>query len=298
MKIAYVTCLKTDSDIELGLEAKINHKLMDKKGKLVVLDDCLFHFLYSDGHVRIFYKGQPFEPNTFDILFLGDTLSFDLNREFVRQKISVVNPPDAYFICEDKIKFMALMQEAGIRTPVSVAVKSVEQLRATLESIDPPYVIKHPQREGGVGVFRADSVDSLMSMMSFLWSNWPGQRFLVQEFIETSNSTMVSRDYRCTVIGDRLIPIMRSSREGFRANWSQGSECRLTELTIEEQEIMRRIARLSGLDVMGIDFLKDRDGKMYFTELNQAPGLLWGDEQIDDLHINSLLSFLAGKINR
>lgn len=296
MNIAYVTDCATDSDLDLGLPPMMNDILASRGGAFVVLDDQDFHFVYGAAAGKIFYQGQPFDPLAFDLLFLGDCLSPDLNREFLQRHLPVVNSPAAYYFQEDKIKFTALMQELGLPTPLSVAVRTIDQVRAAAATLPPPYVVKSSQGEGGTGVFRVESAASLLSVMECLWHQSPGQRFLIQEFIPTAAGDFISQDYRCTIIGDDLIPIVRQSKHDFRANWSRGGVGQVTALTATEIAMMHRIAQASGLAIMGIDFLKDQHGQIYFTELNQAPGLIWEDEQIDTLHLEALVRLFEREI--
>lgn len=290
MKIAYSTITATDSDIELGLPERMNEKLSKISGKFVVLEDTLFQFEFSNQGTQIFYDGQLFHPKEYDLLFLGDTLSLYLNREFVRQGIPVVNPPDAYFFQEDKIKFLALMQQHGLPIPKSTTVATLSQVRLAIDLISPPYIVKYPRGEGGQGVCLAESGRSLLSVMESLWFNHPGQRFLIQEFVATGEPGEQSRDYRCTVIGDRIIPITRFSTKDFRANWSKGGRCAPATLTPEEEKLVRKCAEVSGLEIMGVDFLRGKDGNLYLTELNQAPGMIWEQEDIDAQHVDALIT--------
>ncbi|MGG6297962.1 ATP-grasp domain-containing protein [Leptolyngbya sp. AN02str] len=296
MRIAYATDIDTDSDIALGLSQQMNAALHADGSEFVVLHDADFQFEYTQEKTQIYYKGNPFHPQGFDALFLGDTLSADLTREFVRAQIPVVNPPDAYFLQEDKIKFMALMQHHGLPIPHSTTVRTMEQVRLATSLIPAPYVIKHPKQEGGTGVFVAESARSLLSIMEYLWTQSPDQRYLIQAFIPTGEHDETSRDYRCTVIGDRIISIVRSSTTDFRTNWSRGGRFQLTTISFEEEAMVRTVAQLSGLEVMGVDFLRGQDGQRYFTELNQAPGLIWEDEAIDQLHIQALIALLKLKV--
>ena len=91
------------------------------------------------------------------------------------------------------------------------------------------------------------------------------EKLLIQQFIDGG-----SKDIRCIVINGKVVVAMeRTAKKGeLRANISQGGSGRKVELSKEDQEIAIKGARSCGLEVAGVDLMKDPDGNTYVIESN------------------------------
>jgi len=93
---------------------------------------------------------------------------------------------------------------------------------------------------------------------------------LVQEYIKEAGGA----DIRCFVMGDKVVASMkRQAKPGeFRSNLHRGGTASLTRITPEERSIAVRAARITGLNVAGVDLLRSNHGSVVM-EVNSSPGL-------------------------
>jgi gamma-F420-2:alpha-L-glutamate ligase len=91
---------------------------------------------------------------------------------------------------------------------------------------------------------------------------------IFQEFIENSKG----RDLRIIVIGGKVSGgMMRIAKNGFKSNFHQGGFVKKIKISGELEELALEIAKVTGLDITGIDILIDKD---YYKicEVNSSPG--------------------------
>ncbi|MHA1356977.1 MAG: ATP-grasp domain-containing protein [Candidatus Helarchaeota archaeon] len=59
---------------------------------------------------------------------------------------------------------------------------------------------------------------------------------------------------------------------------------KIMDFAVKSQEISRKIGKIAGLDIFGVDTLPSKDGKIYLIEWNSIPGFR-GAEEIKNLNI-------------
>lgn len=125
-----------------------------------------------------------------------------------------------------------------------------------------PIVIKDSSGSHGVGVMKADSFDSLVSIVDFLVSK--KFSFVLQQFIHVKSSA------RLIILGDRIVDsIEYHAPEGdFRSNVGEKPNVIPKKFSQDVEGIAVRAAQIAHLEFGGIDILIDSDGAPYITELN------------------------------
>ena len=92
-----------------------------------------------------------------------------------------------------------------------------------------------------------------------------------QEFIPAGN-----KDYRILVLGEKTICIQRQGKEGdWRSNVSTGGSAKVVEVPESVNQMAKTIARLLGLDICSVDFIKNGE-KFILIEVNYSPGVMAG----------------------
>ena len=121
-----------------------------------------------------------------------------------------------------------------------------------------------------------------------------GRLDLAVEFVDTADAEGIYRKWRSYVIGDRVIPRLLSLSRGWLVNFGHLIE---DERAREEDrafvqggepnpDLLRQAARLTGADVVALDYARRRDGSYVFWEANRH-FLMLGDkgyEQPDRMH--------------
>ncbi len=93
--------------------------------------------------------------------------------------------------------------------------------------------------------------------------------FIIQQYIESRG-----KDIRAVVMGDKVVmAYQRTARRGnFRSNLSQGGTGELIRLSMDDQITCVRASKAIGLEVSGIDLIKDTKGTTYLNEINSNFG--------------------------
>lgn len=169
----------------------------------------------------------------------------------------------------DKLLASQLLAGGGLDLPVTVFAHSTRNIDSMLESVGgPPVVIKLTQGTQGTGIILAETRDAAESVISAF--RMLDAQMLIQAYVKEANGA----DIRAFVVGDQVVAaMMRRARPGeFRANLHRGAIAKAVELTSRETEVAIKAARIMGLNVAGVDFLRGERGPL-LLEVNSSPGL-------------------------
>ena len=159
------------------------------------------------------------------------------------------------------------VSKAGLRNPVTVFAKNPTNIPFLIRSVGGlPCVVKSVRGSQGTGVVKMENEQQTKATLELLHGK--GIDTLLQKYIEGGG-----KDYRVIVVGDKVICTMeRSSKDGFKANLSQGGQGRSVELIQEHKDFAVRASKAIGLDFSGVDIMVDKRGKAYLIEINSNPG--------------------------
>jgi hypothetical protein len=168
-----------------------------------------------------------------------------------------------YFAC---ISPELAFRGAGLTVPRSAALRSTDrrQVEAVVAALGGfPVVVKCSGGEGGVGVFRADDLRTLLPLLDFL----------VRGRGETPRLLAYVGDaihQRVIVVGDRAVASyinptapndFRSEPSGDRADYTDRPEPRLADAAVRAANALR-------VAFAGVDLLVHRSGRIYVLEAN------------------------------
>ena len=176
---------------------------------------------------------------------------------------------DALLQARDKLRCMQRLSSYGIDTPRTVYVGEGQNLDELVDSIGGfPVVIKMLESTHGVGVLLAENMLQTSSILEAFQKL--GERVILQEFIAEAEGS----DIRAVVINGEVVAAMRRQAKAgeFRSNLHRGASAIPVALTWEEEEVSKKVARIMGLEVAGIDILRSRRGPL-IMEVNASPGL-------------------------
>jgi len=220
----------------------------------------------------IHYKGE--ELSGFDAVIprIGASVTFygtAVLRQFEMMGVYPLNESVAITRSRDKLRSLQLLARKGIGLPVTGFAHSPDDIQDMMKMVGgAPSVIKLLEGTQGIGVVLAETkkaAESVIEAFMGLKTN-----ILIQEFIKESGGT----DIRCFVIGGRVVAAMkRQGAEGeFRSNIHRGGSATLVRLTPEERSTAVRAAKITGLNVCGVDILRSNHGPLVM-EVNSSPGL-------------------------
>jgi ribosomal protein S6--L-glutamate ligase len=196
-------------------------------------------------------------------------LGFTLVHQFEAAGTHTLNSALGIALSGHKFRTLQHLALAGLPTPNTALPTPTDDVARMVERLGgPPIILKLERGTQGVGVIKAESVESAQSTLQALWSL--GEEPLLQEWIGESAGT----DERCFVVGDRVVGAMkRVAQPGdFRSNLHRGGEPIPIDLDDDARELALRAARQFDLAVAGVDLLTSERGHLVI-EVNASPGL-------------------------
>lgn len=209
--------------------------------------------------------------------------------------VFVLNSGNSMRTASNKIETQIVLNDAGIKTPKSALFVNEDQLDKAVKAIGGkfPVIVKTIFGTHGVGVMRADSSASLISICQQLIKS--NVEFILQEYIEHEESA------RILILDNQpLASVMRSIPDGdFRSNAHQGAKLRKYEPEQDEIDICVKAANLIGAKFSAVDYIvSDKDGKkeIYLLEINGSPGFEAMQEVIDFNIADKVIDFVISNI--
>ena len=190
-----------------------------------------------------------------------------------------VNGRAAVLRSRNKAETLARLERAGVPTPESVYVSNPaadSELRAAFERLEAPVVVKPNSTTRGVGIARADDLDSFFGICEYLslvhdYRAVDDRSFLVQEFLPDA------RDVRVMVVGgeyagavERRLPAAERAAGRWKHNVHRGAVAEGVDLAPERRELAETAADVLGIEWLGVDLLV-ADGRTVVNETNARP---------------------------
>lgn len=170
---------------------------------------------------------------------------------------TVVNGSEVIRICNDK---SVTYEEVG--------KLGVEYLPYTFPNTPPlppgpPWVVKSCIGHGGKDVACAFNRNDITMTCLFM----KGRKPIIQQFAKDPG-----RDLRIYVLGGEILAsVLRTSRKGFRANYSLGGKAEIVDPPEDAVRAVEKIVPSLKPDFVGIDFLFG-EGKVFLNEIEDAVG--------------------------
>lgn len=196
--------------------------------------------------------------------------------------IPVVNSPRAIERAVDKFYTTALMQEAGLAVPETVACERADDAVAAARRMG-DVIFKPIFGSMGHGLVRVGAEDDAHRVAQEL--ERAGRVFYVQRAVDHGG-----RDIRAFVVGGEVLgAIERTAPQGeWRTNVSLGGTARSIDLPPAWRRCAVRAAAAIGADYAGVDLLPAADGTLFVLEVNGIPG--WqGLQQATGLDVASAI---------
>lgn len=204
----------------------------------------------------------------FDVGFVYPTrvLEGDVADRFL--DVPWVNDRDAVLRSRNKAGTLVRLAEASLPTPETVLVSNPTDeatLRESFEQVGPPVVVKPNSTTRGVGVARADDLDSFLGLCDYLdlvhdFRATADKSFLVQEFVPDAT------DYRAMVIDGSYAGAVRrrlpgAAREAGRwvSNVHRDAIAERVELAGDLRDLVEAAAATLDIPFLGVDLLASDD---------------------------------------
>lgn len=259
--------------------------------RLILIEDIEF----GVGNNKWFLRVRGISPDNPDFVIMRAIYPL-LSRHMECMGLRVFNNASVSEICNDKARTYQYLAGTGIRmvdsgfytnSLIKEALASINSGRAAittaLSDISGRVVIKAVDGHGGAQVFLMDGKEQGSDNNSHNCAAGSGYGdYYIKQIIAGINSSDVvvqpfigsrHQDLRVYVIGkDIIAAVLRTSKEGFRSNYSLGGEVRLYELSEEEKALVGVITEQFDFGLAGIDFIIGDDGELIFNEIEDVVG--------------------------
>jgi ribosomal protein S6--L-glutamate ligase len=214
----------------------------------------------------------PWSPEEFDVGLVFPPRLMEGGVADALVSIPWVNDRETVLTSRNKAETLARLERADVPVPESVLVSNPvarEKLVATFERFDPPVVIKPNSTTRGVGIARADDIDSFLGICDHLglvhdFRATGDKSFLVQEFLPDA------RDYRAMVLDGEYAGAVERRGEGWKHNVHAGASAVGVSLPEEHRALAERVATTLEAPFLGVDLLVSGD-RAVVSETNARP---------------------------
>lgn len=223
----------------------------------------------SGKNAEILYKGEKL--SEYDCIYAKGSFRYSqvlrTLTTILKENCYMPISDEAFTVAHDKLLTHLMLQQYKIPMPKTYISTTITAARELLSQMNYPIIMKFPQGTQGKGVMFADSFGSASSILDALSAL--KQSFIIQEYIDTSNS-----DVRAIVVGDKVIASMirRGKATEKRANIHAGGVGEPYELDSHTKEIAIKAAKATGAEICGVDILLSGRGPL-ILETNVSPGL-------------------------
>ena len=196
----------------------------------------------------------------------------------------VINGSRAFDLEVSKLQQDLVLNRYGIRTPRTVLTVGRDEILAAAKTFDGPFITKHNQGGKGLGIRLFEKVEPLARYLdSPEFDAGPNGQVVLQEYIRAPQPFIT----RIEIVGGRFLFSMRSSTvSGFELcpsdachpTVAQSSVCPADGSTLfsrspvtADDPLVRQyleLCRGEGIEVAGIEFVEDADGRRYTYDIN------------------------------
>lgn len=253
-----------------------------KRGhQMTIKDPAYLYLLISDsvhGHDRI-YDGygqdeKPIRVNAKDIDAIipriGTNFAYACSvLEHLNNNLRIFSTQTSYGIqvAANKLISGQKLSQAKLRTPKTVLGDRAAHVKWMLDQVGGlPAIAKGLTGSQGKTVLPLiDEYQTNVYLQNFYQQKSRKDNLLIQKLVDAGG-----KDIRAIVIDGEVVTAMeRSAKKGeLRANISQGGAGKKIELSKEDKDLCIAASRACGLEVSGVDLLKDPAGVSYICETN------------------------------
>jgi ribosomal protein S6--L-glutamate ligase len=203
--------------------------------------------------------------------------------------IPTINPYEAFELTEDKFQTAFFLRNHKIQTAdYKLCHKDDTHHLQTIMNKWSKMVYKPTDGWGGVGLTKIENKEAFNMLMPFL-DQMDLHYFYVERFIDYDNT-----DYRVDIVNGQFVGCYgrKANKGGWKTNITSGGSVFVREPNQEVIDLALKAAKVTGLDIAGVDIIYDRKKEEYIVlEVNGIPafatpeqeklGLDFNDKKVD-----------------
>jgi len=279
------------------IERKIVAQLNDRNIEAITgldLNQASAHngSIFCNGHMMdeldLFFSYNAGQQSPFQV-YLYQTLS---------SMIPTINNYAAFELTEDKFRTAHLLKTHGIPTSDYIVCNknNIEQLKEHLRFWRGQAICKPVNGWGGNGIIKLESERDLDLLHPYITKQTSPQ-FYIERVIENDFS-----DYRIDIVDNKFVACYgrKAAAGSWKTNVTSGGSVIRREPTSEVIELALKAAKITGLEVAGVDIIYDTEHQQYVVlEVNGIPAFATPDQEQAGLNFNDTkISYLVDLIDR
>ncbi|MEY8200170.1 MAG: ATP-grasp domain-containing protein [Colwellia sp.] len=206
--------------------------------------------------------------------------------EMLDMSVPCINSFGSFALTEDKFKTSHLLNRHGITTADYQLCdrENIPSVKAILREWGGRAIYKPIDGWGGMGIVKIANIAALDMLIPFL-NNANCRYFYLERFIDYDNT-----DYRIDIVDGEIIGCYgrKAPKNEWKTNVTSGGSIMLRELNEEIAEIAIRAAKITGLDIAGVDLIYDREREQYVVlEVNGIPAFATPEQEQFGLNFNA-----------
>ncbi len=199
--------------------------------------------------------------------------------------VPMINSYNAFELTEDKFQTSFFLRQHGIKTADYKLCHrdDVHRLSDVMKKWK-KMVYKPTDGWGGIGLTKIESEESLDMLIPFL-NQVNLKYFYVEKFIDYDNT-----DYRVEIVDGKFVGCYgrKAAKGHWKTNITSGGSVFLREPNDEIIELAKKVTKLTGLDIAGVDIIYDRKKEEYVVlEINGIPAFATPEQEKMGLDFNS-----------
>ncbi|GGD37016.1 hypothetical protein GCM10012288_08930 [Malaciobacter pacificus] len=244
--------------------AKNDHIIYDIDNSNIKLDKLDLFFSYNAG------EQTPYQT------FLYKALN---------KVIPMINSYEAFELTEDKFQTSFFLRQHGINTADYKLCHrdDVHRLSDVMKKWK-KMVYKPTDGWGGIGLTKIENEEALDMLIPFL-NQVNLKYFYVEKFIDYDNT-----DYRIDIVDGKFVGCYgrKAAKGHWKTNVTSGGSVFLREPNDEIIELAKKVTKLTGLDIAGVDIIYDRKKEEYVVlEINGIPAFATPEQEKMGLDFNN-----------
>ena len=224
-----------------------------------------------------------------------------------RHRRRVINGSAALRLEMNKVAQYQLLESFGFTTPRTLVVHGLHKALEAARLFNGPFITKHNRSGKGLGVCLFQKTEALEQHLTSKEFTEPVDGvLLLQEYIQSPDSSITRLEF----VGGRFLYALRvDTSEGFELcpadSCAMQEQCAITSTTkftivdevqpdVPRYEAMLKVA---GVEVAGIEYIRDRQGRVYTYDINVNTNYNTEAEQKAGKYaFAALCDFLAGEL--
>jgi len=205
--------------------------------------------------------------------------------EAINKLVPTINNFDAFSLSEDKFLTAYALNQAGIRSPDYRVFSrdDISGLRETVREWDGRVVYKPTDGWGGTGIVKIEDERSLDVLVPFL-NRLDVPHFYLEKYINYDKT-----DFRVDIVDGQYIGCYgrKAASDSWKTNITSGGSVITRHPTDEVIELAIQAAKVTGLEIAGVDLIFDLDAEEYVVlEVNGIPAFATPDQEILGINFN------------